>query len=336
MKTTQQFIKECKQIHGDKYDYSKVNYHRALEKVCIICPKHGEFWQTPNSHLSGRSCPKCSKEKVSKKMKEKWKITKKKYVTNLKKDVKQFIKECKQIHDDKYDYSKVEYKGNKIKVCIICPEHGEFWQTPTNHLNKQQCPICAKFQRIKNNSRTQEEFIELSKLKHCNFYTYENVKYIKSRSKVIITCPIHGDFEQSPDNHLKGCGCPKCQNSQLENNVRKFLLQNNIIFIEYYRPYWLKCEDGIHSQSLDFYLPEYNVAIECQGRQHFKTNNDNFGSKHKTCDEIYDEIYKRDIRKNNLCKENNIKILYFSEKNDHTYDFPLITNLNDLLHEIIS
>ena len=121
--TKEDFIIKAKQVHGDKYDYSKVVYVNNQIKVCIICPEHGEFYQAPKNHLNGQGCPKCSGNK---------KLTK-----------DDFIKKANEIHGYKYDYSKVEYINSQIKVCIICPEHGEFYQAPKNHLNGQGCPICA-------------------------------------------------------------------------------------------------------------------------------------------------------------------------------------------------
>jgi hypothetical protein len=120
---TNKFIIKAIEIHGDKYDYSKVKYVKAREKVIITCKEHGDFEQTPNGHLSKESvCRKCSTEINSDK---------------LRKTTEQFIEESKQIHSDKYDYSKVEYKNAGEKVIIICKEHGEFLQTPNSHLSKK-------------------------------------------------------------------------------------------------------------------------------------------------------------------------------------------------------
>ena len=119
---TELFIQKAKEIHGDKYDYSKVEYVNSTTKVCIICPEHGEFWQTPSSHLQGQGCRNCGIRKCN---------------------AKTFILKAKKIHGDKYDYSKVEYIDTRTKVCIICPEHGEFWQLPLNHLKGKGCPICS-------------------------------------------------------------------------------------------------------------------------------------------------------------------------------------------------
>jgi len=98
-----EFIWKAIQKHGYKYDYRKVNYINNSTKVCIICPEHGEFWQTPDSHLNGRGCNLCSKPVY---------------------DIKSFIKKAKKVHNNKYDYSKVKYIDTKTKVCIICSEHG--------------------------------------------------------------------------------------------------------------------------------------------------------------------------------------------------------------------
>ena len=114
----------------------------------------------------------------------------------MRKTTEEFIKEAREIHGDKYDYSKVEYKGYSVKVCIICPEHGEFWQVPNSHLKGCGCPSCSKVKRL-----TTEEFIKRSKEIHGNRYDYSKTRYINKRTKVTITCPIHGDFEQNPKKH---------------------------------------------------------------------------------------------------------------------------------------
>ena len=125
--TTDDFIEKAKQIHSDKYDYSKVAYINPQTKVCIICPEHGEFWQMPYSHLNGNGCPMCGKIKLRKKF-------------QLSTD--KFIQKAKEIHGDKYDYSKVNYVNYKTKVEIICPKHGSFWQTPICHFKCDGCPTC--------------------------------------------------------------------------------------------------------------------------------------------------------------------------------------------------
>jgi len=121
--------KKAREVHGDNYDYSKVEYRSAHKKICIVCKEHGEFWQNPQSHLKGFCCKNCGKE------------SRRKHFAYTK---TQFVNQTLTVHGDKYDYSKVKYVNNNTKVCIICPEHGEFWQTPGNHvLRKAGCPSCA-------------------------------------------------------------------------------------------------------------------------------------------------------------------------------------------------
>ena len=160
--TTEEFIVKARKTHSDKYDYSKVKYTNNKVKVCIICPEHGEFWQTPHNHLVGQNCPKCTNN-------------------NLKKNTTDFIKQAVEIHNGKYDYSKVEYTSNKDKICIICPEHGEFWQTPKRHLAGDGCPICRANKKL-----TTEEFVAKAKKTHNDKYDYSRVKYVNTRTKVCI------------------------------------------------------------------------------------------------------------------------------------------------------
>ena len=200
---TKEFIEKSKAVHGDKYDYSKVDYVDAKTKVCIICPEHGEFWQTPNTHLRGSGCPKCGQEKTTVKQR----LT-----------TEEFVRRAKEVHGNKYDYSKVDYVDAKTKVCIICPEHGEFWQTPGNHLYGQTCPKClGKY-------KTTEEFIEESRKVHDNKYDYSKVEYNGSHIKVCIICPEHGEFWQTPHQHLRGQGCTIC-NRGLSKQYKFNLLQ---------------------------------------------------------------------------------------------------------------
>ena len=121
-KSNDEFIREARLIHHNRYDYSKVEYANNKTKVCIVCPEHGEFWQTPSDHLNGKGCPQCA--------------------GNVRHNKDTFVEKAKRIHNDRYDYSKVEYVNAHTKVCIICTEHGEFWQTPNNHLNGNGCPLC--------------------------------------------------------------------------------------------------------------------------------------------------------------------------------------------------
>jgi len=117
------FIEKSKVIHNDKFDYSLVEYVNSHSKVKIICPVHGEFTQTPHSHLSGRDCLKC------------------KYLS-FTSNTEDFISKAKLVHNDKYDYSLVNYINSRTKVNFICPVHGEFEQLPHSHLVGCGCSKC--------------------------------------------------------------------------------------------------------------------------------------------------------------------------------------------------
>ena len=292
-----EFIEKSKKIHGDKYNYSKSNYVNDKTKVCIICPEHGEFWQDPHTHLKGSGCKKCC-----------WHD---KYNTNT------FIEEAKKIHNDKYDYSKVVYNGSHNKVCIICPEHGEFLQEAKSHLKGCGCPKCNKSYKL-----NKETFIEKAKQIHGEKYNYSKVEYINNHTEVCIICPEHGEFWQEPRHHLTGNGCPSCKESKLEKSMRDALDENKITYIE-------KCNSKhfkwLGKQHLDFYLPDYNIAIECQGIQHFK--------EHKFFSNTLEGRKKLDKKKFNLCKENGINVIYYSNLGI-TYPYDVYENKNKIINII--
>ena len=280
--TTEEFIERAKKIHGNKYDYSKVEYVNNHTKVCIICPIHGEFWQQPNNHLQGKSCPKCSKKGI-------------KYTLD------EFIEMSNVIHNGKYDYSKVEYVNSATKVCIICPIHGEFWQTPSEHLVGYGCSRCVR----ENFNLTTEEFIQRAQKIHGNKYDYSKVKYEKWNEKVCIICPKHGEFWQTPCKHLQGQSCPKCKSSHLELFTIKMLNENNIKYIHQANKHDLK---WLGNQRIDIFLPQYNIAIECQGEQHYKSIdiwNGEEGLKRRM---------ELDTIKLNKCIEHGVKIYYVGEE----------------------
>lgn len=116
-----------------------------------------------------------------------------------------FIEKARKVHADKYDYSKVEYVKCNQKVVIICPEHGEFMQTPSMHLNGGECPLCSHFGK-----KNTDYFIKKSNDVHNNYYGYTKTNYVDSKTKVIVTCPKHGDFEILPNAHMNGIGCKEC------------------------------------------------------------------------------------------------------------------------------
>lgn len=190
--TQKEAVEKFKNIHGDRYDYSKVQYIKNKIKVCIICKEHGEFWQTPDVHISGGGCPECARFKKNNK--------------NQNDVIDSFI----ETHGSKYDYSKVKYTKSYEKVEIICPIHGSFWQNPTSHKKGLGCPKCIVRKSKELGKLTTEIFIKRSMEKHGSKYSYSLSEYKRINEKIIITCPIHGEFLQTPNNHIQGAGCPKC------------------------------------------------------------------------------------------------------------------------------
>ena len=146
----------------------------------------------------------------------------------------EFIAKAKMVHGDKYDYSKVEYVGQKAKVCILCKEHGEFLQTPYDHLSGHGCIKCHCKAMARRYSLGKEKFIEKANAVHRGFYDYSEVEYVNGHTKVKITCPIHGIFEQDPASHLQGHGCPFC--ADVENGMSPAVkLQRDIKLAQRFR-----------------------------------------------------------------------------------------------------
>ena len=122
----------------------------------------------------------------------------------------EFIAKAKSVHEDRYYYGKVHYTDSQTKVVITCPIHGDFLQTPAHHLHGTGCAKCATHKTANSLRLSRSEFVNRASILHNYKYTYDTVEYVNSTTNVVITCSIHGDFEQTPKNHLKGAGCPHC------------------------------------------------------------------------------------------------------------------------------
>ena len=302
-KNTSEFIKEAKEIHEDRYDYSKVAYRRNNDKVKIICLKHGEFEQAPLKHINGKQgCPQCGNESTH----DKQRMT-----------IVEFIEEAKKVHGGKYDYSLTKYINYKNDVDIICPTHGKFNQSPSNHLHGKGCKYCGGTTKLDTNL-----FIFNAKKIHGDKYNYSNVKFIDSRTPIKIICPEHGAFEQLPNNHTsKKQGCYECLGKVFDN--RTFIKKANeihynkydyskIVYVNSITPITIICSEHgefeqspnshlngstcpmcsikdttenklkdfitslsvditgntrkiIHPLELDIYIPNHNIAIEYNG-----------------------------------------------------------------------
>ena len=247
-KTTEQFIKNAIKVHGDKYDYSKVEYVNNHTNVIIICKEHEKFKQTPTNHLSGKGCIKCANKINGNK---KTKTTDK------------FIKEAITIHGDKYDYSKVEYVNNHTNVIIICKHHGDFKQSPNNHLSGAGCKLCANKVNGNKKTKTTEQFIKNAIKVHGDKYDYSKVEYVNNHTNVIIICKEHEKFKQTPTNHLSGKGCIKCANKINGNKKTKTTDK------------FIKEAITIHGNTYNYSKVEYvnrytNVIIICKHHGDFK------------------------------------------------------------------
>lgn len=312
--TVDSFIEKSISKHGILYDYSKVEYVNNTTKVCIICPEHGEFQQTPHAHLNGQGCPYC---------KGKHKTTES-FISELK----------KKFPDYDYNYSKVEYVNAHEKVCVICKKHGEFWIRPNDLLNGYGCNLCGKERQNQKNYqiliKSSEEFESKARLIHKDKYDYSLVKYDGANKKVEIICRKCGKhFFQTPHVHLSlKRGCPFCISSKLEEEVREILSSKNILFEEQKTFDWLD-----NRQRLDFFLPKFNVAIECQGMQHFEPV-DFSGKGLEFSEKQFEYLQSLDKKKKLLCDENDVKVIYFTHYEKET-PYTVIKDKENLLKSIL-
>lgn len=283
LKNTEYFIEKAKLIHGDRYDYSLVEYKNAKENVIIKCKIHGKFEQTPSNHHKGYGCPECGRLSIGEK---------------LSSNSTTFIEKAKLIHGDKYDYSFVKYETAIIKVGIFCNTHKEiFYQTPNKHLRGRGCPKCKADKNRININVLLERFYKV----HGDKYDYSLVEYTTGRQKIKIKCPIHDIFEQTARNHMRGCGCPSCNESQGEKQISLILNEINIKYVRQKK--FKDCKDK-GQLPFDFYLPNNNVCIEFDGSQHY--NKVSYWCK---TDEDFSDLVRHDNIKTQYCLDKNITLI---------------------------
>lgn len=266
------YINEVSLKHNFYYDYSLVFYKNAHTKIKIICPKHGIFEQTPINHKR-YGCRKCGK---------------------LLSDI-EILGRFKKIHGDKYGYTKFKYNSMYGKSYITCLKHGDFEQTTLNHLAGKGCSKCAV-----NSKKEKNEIIKKLNSLHNNKYNYSLSEFKRTRDMISIICPKHNKFEQTLNNHLSGHGCPFCDESKGERIIEKYLIENNIIYerqktFEY-------CKDK-NKLPFDFYLIDYNICVEFDGRHHSESINYWGGI------EKLEYTINHDKMKNKYCEDNNIKLI---------------------------
>lgn len=297
---TELFIEKAKKIHGNKYDYSLVNYIKSSLKIKIICKKHGVMEQTPNNHLRGQGCHKCcGKYKLSQ---------------------EEFIEKVCKIHNNFYSYENINYINNHTKINITCPKHGSFYQNPNNHLQGLGCRKCGK-----NEPLNTELFIKKAKEIHGDKYIYEKVNYTGINKKVSIICPIHGKFNQTSSKHLIGRGCEECGGS------RKLTTEEFIIKAD-------EIHNGLYEYTdVNYYNNNTKVKIKCNKHGIFnqKAGNHLLGKGCPVCKKS-----KGELKVGNLLKENNIKYkpqYTFSDlkyKDFLKFDFGVLDEDGNLLYLI--
>lgn len=275
-------------VFGNKYEYDFSNFKNTHSKILVKCDSHGWNSQIIKNLLSGHGCKKCGEVLSG---------------DRQRKNINDVLSNFKKVHGDKYDYSKFEYINNRNNSIIICPHHGEFNQSSWTHMNGHGCPLCSN-----NKKFTKDRFIDVSNNIHTKNYIYDFVDYKNMHKKVKIVCPTHGEFYQFPLHHIKGVGCPMCNQSKGERMIEKYLLDNKINFISQ-----KKFEDCKYINNLvfDFYLPKYNACIEFNGIQHYYPI-DIFGGKANL-----DIIIKRDKIKEEYCELNNINLIVIKQDKKH-------------------
>ena len=289
--TTEEFIKKAKTVHRDEFDYSNVEYKNINTKVKIKHNKCGNvFEQTPGGHLNGNGCDYCG--------------------GTMKLTTSEFIKKAKIVHGNEFDYDNVFYFNNSTKVNIIhnkCKKM--FGKTPDAHLRGGGCPYCSGKMKL-----TTEEFINKAKVIHGDEFDYNNVSYVNGNQKVQIKHNKCGKyFEQTPHGHLSGNGCDYCKQSKMEKVTEGYLIEKNIVYEIQKR--FENCRDK-YPLPFDFYLPELNVLIECQGIQHYMPisswNRKDF-TKEQALEDFEDRI-KKDAIKREYANNNGCKLIEISYK----------------------
>lgn len=285
------FISESKKIHGDKYNYDFVEYVGIEFKVKILCNKcNNIFEQRPSRHIKGFGCQICVNREIT---------------TKNTKSFSDFTNESKEVHGNKYNYDFVEYVNFRTKVKILCNScNNIFEQIPFNHVRGHGCKTCA----IDKNSNAQKsnikEFIVKAEKIHQQKYNYEFVNYNNCYTKIKILCKkCNKIFEQSPSNHIRGEGCPKCNESKGEIRVAEYLSEKNIRFIPQKTFQTLR---DIRFLKCDFYLEDLNLLIEYDGEYHYKLVR---GSTSELKQKNLENNQRRDKIKDEWAKANNIPLL---------------------------
>lgn len=260
--TQDEFIARVQHVHGDRYALSKAIYVRNNKKVTLICSLHGEFRIAPDHLFNGAGCALCSNLKKG---------------LEKTKDTDHFVTKAREMHGARYAYDKVDFHGYHAYVQIGCPVHGYFRQRAGNHLSGLGCKKCGVIKRSNEKRIGTEEFIRRAKEIHGDKYDYSRVVYRKAKNKVILICAVHGEFKITPDNHLRARnGCDLCNESKGESEIALYLDRLGVSYERQKR--FHACRDK-RPLPFDFYLMWHGVEylIEFDGEHHYEKHRGLFG-----------------------------------------------------------
>lgn len=240
--TSEAFIARSTVSHGNRYDYSRVQYRTTMQPVEIVCPVHGAFWQRPNHHMDGHGCPACKADITSSRCRD---------------DTAAFIAKARVVHGDIYDYSHVTYAKSSTKIEIHCTVHGAFWQTPNSHLGRAAgCPKCA------GKGMSTADFVGKARAVHGDTFGYQDADYRGIKAGITITCPKHGNIQQPAESHLAGNGCHLCwsesTSSRAETDLADWCASLGVRVLRNDRT-------ALGRMEIDIYLPDQQIGVEFNG-----------------------------------------------------------------------
>ena len=301
--TQQECLKRFKEIHGDKYDYSKVVFKNVDEKVCIICKEHGEFWQTPYKHINRKQgCPHCGHIKTSKSKV----LSNEKILNNLK-------------ARGGYEILKIFRKSGKIFLDLKCKKCKRIFSMSYSHF--LHCENCVCYRK-----KTEKIFLKEAEKKFPNLFIYSDFKYNGSEIKSKFICKkCKKMFERTPHEFLRSGNCPYCRPHKTENRIATWLekegLEQNKDFFRKWTFEDLKDKSYLR---FDYYIPYKKLFIEFNGDQHYKFPN----GFHKTYRDFLVQKH-HDWLKRKYAKDNGYKLLTISYKNKYNLEQVLEENFNE-------
>ena len=301
IESLEEFIEKSNKIFKNQYDYSEVLYVDNKTLVKIICPKHGEFQITVAGHIAGRGCGECGYLSLGEST-----LT-----------LEKFIQRAQEVHKSKYDYSQLGYKNSNSTIKIWCPVHEYFFQLACRHLQGDGCAKCS------GKNKTTEEYIAEVKLIHGETYDYSKTIYTRGQDKIEVLCKKHGSFNIKAEYHKSGIGCTICKESRGEKKIAMVLAK---LEIKYKRQKKFPTCRNEKCLRFDFYLKDFNLCVEYDGRQHFEAVRAFDGEKGLA------RVQKNDAIKNEWCKNNSVDLLRidYHVKNIKDIESAIIQKLSEI------